>query len=145
MKKYQNKCKDLNQIIDLRNDLYQVREKILFDETLPNHEDWIFWIKLFYNANRIFNLKETHAYYRIHSESMCSDTDKMKQGFLMACKKAIVFFKENNERALLIQSKRKFSQLNNGFYYRIFRLAKIFTPPVFYLLKNKFVRNGFQK
>jgi hypothetical protein len=43
---------------------------LTFDESLPNHEDWEFWVKLFYHSKSVCNNPEVLAFYRIR-EDLC--------------------------------------------------------------------------
>ncbi|MEO8255399.1 MAG: glycosyltransferase family 2 protein [Flavobacterium sp.] len=69
---------------------------IRFDESLPNHEDWDFWVRVFYYSSGIFNLKYSLVKYRIHNKSMCVDNEKMNAGFKLACEKLQGFFKKKS-------------------------------------------------
>lgn len=81
--------------------------KLYFDESIPNHEDWIFWVKLFYKAKSIFNLKVSLANYRIHNASMCLNIELMRKGFLLANDRLIKFFKDKNDKEGIILCRLK--------------------------------------
>lgn len=83
------------------------KHSIIFNENLPNHEDWVFWVQLIYFSDRIKNRKEKLAYYRIHNSSMSLDFVAMRQGFLKAACILQQFFKDQNNKELEILIKRK--------------------------------------
>lgn len=85
--------------------------KLSFDETLPNHEDWVFWTKLFYYSKSIKNNKNILAFYRIHGHSMTVDFKLMKQGFLKAALILKAFFKTENNKELEKVSKIKYNEI----------------------------------
>jgi glycosyltransferase involved in cell wall biosynthesis len=91
-------------------DKYTIR----FDESLPNHEDWVFWVMLFYFSDTIRNNKQVLSLYRIRNQSMSVDYKLMRLGFLKAAQKLEVFFKNQNELAFkkLVRIKR------NEIYFR---------------------------
>lgn len=61
--------------------------EIRFDESLKNHEDWDFWMKLFsLNPNVQFINKEL-ANYRIYPDSVSRDYKQAKLGFLFAIRR----------------------------------------------------------
>ena len=88
---------------------------VLFDESLPNHEDWVFWAKLFYNSNGIFNLKMNLAHYRIHRHSMCADVNMMRKGFLKANKKLRNFYEGKHDQKAIALTYLKKKEIQ--FYY----------------------------
>jgi hypothetical protein len=110
---------------------------IEFDESLENHEDWTFWVRLFYYSTGIFNLKYSLANYRIHDKSMCHDLLKMNEGLILACRKNIIFFEELKEVEFIELSKKKkeliFEKKSNSLKEKI----KLFIPPIVLLLKRK--------
>nr|WP_314835928.1 glycosyltransferase family 2 protein [uncultured Flavobacterium sp.] len=65
---------------------------IRFDESLPNHEDWVFWVMLFYFSDAITNNRQVLALYRIRANAMTFDYKLMRLGFLKAAQKLEVFF-----------------------------------------------------
>ena len=94
------------QIIDLNG--------LRFNEDLPNHEDWVFWVKLFYFSKSIKNNFKELALYRIQNKSMSTDFKLMKQGFLEAAKLLSEFFKNENNEVLYDVCKKKYKQI----YYK---------------------------
>ena len=85
--------------------------KLSFNENLPNHEDWVFWVKLFYYSKSIKNNKNEFAFYRIHNRSMSVDFKLMKQGFLQAAKILQAFFKDEGDYELYRLSKEKYNEI----------------------------------
>ncbi len=77
--------------------------KITFDETLKNHEDWDFWMNIFRTNPAVFYLPEQLATYRIHSSSMSRNYKQMKRGFMTAIKKQLNYSKPfSSENIFLI-------------------------------------------
>ena len=76
---------------------------LTFDESLPNHEDWVFWTKLFYYSKCIKNNQNVLAFYRIHGTSMSVDFKAMKRGFLKAALVLNAFFKLENNKELALK------------------------------------------
>ncbi len=58
--------------------------EILFDEQLPNHEDWDCWVRVFRLNPRIFYVDQKLATYRIRSNSMARDNNANLVGFIAA-------------------------------------------------------------
>ena len=84
-----------------------------FNEVLPNHEDWMFWVQLFYYSKSIKNHEKTYALYRIHNRSMSNDFKLMKKGFLQAAKQLQLFFKEKNNAVLYNCAKNKHKEISD--------------------------------
>lgn len=61
-----------------------VDNDIYFNENLPNHEDWECWMNVFKTKPCIVKIDVKLATYRIRSNSMCSDLNLMKKGYLNA-------------------------------------------------------------
>jgi glycosyltransferase involved in cell wall biosynthesis len=87
------------------------KNNLSFNETLPNHEDWVFWVQLFYYSKSITNNKNKFALYRIHKQSMSADFKLMKQGFLQAAKLLQLFFKAENNSVLYDCTKEKYKEI----------------------------------
>jgi glycosyltransferase involved in cell wall biosynthesis len=120
-------------------------EILRFDETLPNHEDWFFWVRLFNYSKGLYTIKDALASYRIHNEGMCEDTAIMNQGFVMACKSIISFFEVQNDKKGIQLSKQKLLILENKLgsigkenYFKTY--VMLFIPPVLLMIKNKFFK-----
>jgi glycosyltransferase involved in cell wall biosynthesis len=141
-----------------KSELIHKTPVIFFDITLANHEDWLFWVQLFYKSNQIIFSKEAFSTYRIRKDSMCANQSVMNQGFIDAAQKVIHYFEVlNNEefinyanqKLLEIQSKQagntrkdiqnsnplpppplpKHSQPNVSFVRKIISLI---SPPIFW-------------
>lgn len=82
---------------------------IKFNENLPNHEDWVFWVQVLSISKKIKNNSNVLALYRIRNSSMSADFTLMKQGFLDATKVLEIYFrnKNNNELVNVVKVKRK--------------------------------------
>lgn len=88
-----------------------MENSLSFNESLPNHEDWVFWCQLFYFSKSIKNNKKELAWYRIHNRSMSVDFKLMKQGFLQAAKILQVFYKNEGATELHKLSKEKYKEV----------------------------------
>lgn len=108
-----------------------------FDETLPNHEDWVFWVTLFHHTSGIHNLNEALANYRIHNESMCSDNVKMNKGFILACKANQTFFESIGDKIALELCLKKLKLLENKKTFKYKSFIKLFIPPIVFKILNK--------
>lgn len=114
-----------------------LKNDIFFSEVLKNHEDWVFWVQLFYASNTIINNKEVLAFYRIRSDSMSADYAQMRKGFVDAADVLIDYFKRNNETELYkLSLKKKKEILNknkNKFLFR--RIQKRIIAKITHLYK----------
>lgn len=110
---------------------------IEFDVLLANHEDWVFWAKLFYYSSGVFNLNLSLASYRIHSQSLCADVPKMNTGFILACKTNQSFFESISDTNGVDLCLKKLKLLENKKEFNLKNFFKLFVPPIFWVLKNK--------
>jgi glycosyltransferase involved in cell wall biosynthesis len=94
-----------------KKELLKQDAQLQFDESLPNHEDWVFWVKLFYNSKGIHNINEVLVSYRIHNKSMCADTNLMKRGFTEACNSNIAYFRSKKDKNGVRLSKEKLDKV----------------------------------
>lgn len=78
---------------------------IFFDESLPNHEDWDCWMRVFALCPEIFYLDDKSAIYRVNGASMARNRPKMRHGFLMALEKHRMLNAENPEIVSLLNRK----------------------------------------
>jgi len=85
---------------------------IEFDESLPNHEDWDCWMKIFNLNPKVLFLDQRLATYRIQSASMCQDVNALKKGFSRAVVKQQKIHKGNKEEYKLL--KIKYNVINYG-------------------------------
>lgn len=120
------------------------QKKVKFDESLPNHEDWVFWVQLFYSASGIFNLAQTLVSYRIHDEAMCADNAKMTKGFILACKMNKYFFESIGDKNALELSLKKLKLLENKKDLNLIKVSKLFVPPIFLILSKKLFKLCFK-
>lgn len=103
--------------------------KIIFDETLKNHEDWDFWMTIFRYNPSVFYVPEQLATYRIHSSSMSRNYKQMKLGFQVAIKKQLNNFEPFSLEYLLLLLKYIRVELRitrQNFFIR--HLFEIFSP-----------------
>ena len=87
--------------------------KILFNETLPNHEDWVFWSQLFYVSKKIKNNTNILALYRIRDDSMSINYSLMRYGFEEGTKILSHYFKEKKEKDLIYAVQIKQNEIKN--------------------------------
>lgn len=81
---------------------------IRFDETLSNHEDWDCWMQILRLNAVVRRSPQKFAIYRLHSESMCGNREKMWAGYKAAIEKQKALFrKEPAIRALLNKKLRQ--------------------------------------
>ena len=95
---------------------------IRFDETLPNHEDWDCWMKIFTLKPVVKYIGQKLALYRIRQTSMCYDFKEMKYGYLKAIQKQILLLKDDIELIDLLSKKR--ARLEYSDLYRNVRLEE---------------------
>lgn len=88
---------------------------IRFDESLRNHEDWDCWMRIFVLDPPIFHIPEPLTIYRIHGDSICTNTPRMLEGFCTALKKQIALNEEDPElKEALINKYRYVKRLYKG-------------------------------
>lgn len=109
---------------------------IWFDESLPNHEDWVFWVMLFYYAKTIRNNNQVLALYRVRDYSMSVDYKLMKVGFLKAALKLELFFQSQQNLELKKQVKRKYKEIYNRNRRSVLKRLK----SKIYLLKSYYIK-----
>lgn len=80
-----------------KSNLLEKKKVLFFDERLKNHEDWCFWVQLFYRSKSIDNAPIALANYRKHSKSMCMTDNTMDNGFNMAIRFLMEFFKNEKK------------------------------------------------
>ncbi len=89
---------------------------ILFNEKLPNHEDWDCWMNIFKLKPDVVYVDQKLATYRIREDSMCRDNQLMKQGYLNAIEIQKVNFSEFSEEYDLLC--KKHNQVKFGVFER---------------------------
>jgi len=80
---------------------------IRFDESLRNHEDWDCWMRIFALDPPIFHIPEPLTIYRIHGDSICTNTPRMLEGFCTALEKQIALNREDPELKAALMSKHR--------------------------------------
>ncbi len=120
------------------------QKTVKFDESLPNHEDWVFWVKIFYSCHGIFNLNHSLVSYRIHKESMCADEIMMNNGFLLACKKNQSFFESIGDNRALELCLKTSKHTENKEDFNFTKIFKLFIPPIFFILIKKLFKICFK-
>lgn len=70
-------------------------QRMRFDETLPNHEDWDCWMRVFATDPEVYHVDTPLAIYRLHGSSMCVDREKMWAGFSKAIRKQQRLFRQD--------------------------------------------------
>jgi hypothetical protein len=71
------------------------KHNIRFDEGLPNHEDWDFWMKIMIFITEVKYLPEELAIYRFSNNSMSQDKAAMWSGFNIAIDKQLLHFNDD--------------------------------------------------
>jgi glycosyltransferase involved in cell wall biosynthesis len=85
-----------------------VREHgVRFDESLPTHEDWDCWMRIFALAPRVVFVDERLAVYRLNPQSKCTNLGLMRQGFLQAIEKQGLRFKDDPAMVAVLKRKRR--------------------------------------
>jgi glycosyltransferase involved in cell wall biosynthesis len=74
-----------------------VLDDIIFDESLSNHEDWLFWIKLFGKKNKINFINQKLSQYRINSSSLSINKVGMTKGYKQALYKIMKYLGSIND------------------------------------------------
>jgi hypothetical protein len=112
-----------------------------FDESLPNHEDWVFWTKLFYFSSGIYNSEYCLVSYRIHNNSMCHDFDKMNEGFKKAAQKIKIFLESQNDFKGLQICEEKINSINGVPLVKkkpkFKQFISLFVPPILKMILKK--------
>ncbi len=121
--------------------LVQNSEILEFDESLPNHEDWVFWTKLFYFSSGIYNLEYCLVSYRIHNNSMCHDLGKMSEGFIKAAQKIKIFLESQNDLKGLQICTEKINSINGvppiKKRIKTKQFVLLFVPPILKIIVKK--------
>jgi GT2 family glycosyltransferase/predicted O-methyltransferase YrrM len=79
---------------------------IKFDVSLPNHEDWDCWVRVFSLNPKVVYVDAKLAIYRIKSSSMCSNRALMRYGFLESLNKYLQKYPNEPEILALLINKR---------------------------------------
>jgi glycosyltransferase involved in cell wall biosynthesis len=78
-----------------------------FDETLPGHEDWDFWIRMFNVPVEVYLVREPLAIYRDHRDSMTRNPAKMWEGFKRVYEKHMQELRDRPDLVDALRQKRK--------------------------------------
>ncbi len=78
---------------------------ISFDESLPNHEDWDCWMRLFALRPGIAFVGEKLAVYRIHGASLSRNRGRMRGGFLKAVRKQARLLRADPKMRAILERK----------------------------------------
>lgn len=70
---------------------------VRFDESLPNHEDWECWMRVFAQRPQVFFVDSKMAVYRRHEVSMCRDEALMRRGWIQALRQQVALNADNLE------------------------------------------------
>jgi glycosyltransferase involved in cell wall biosynthesis len=86
-------------------------EGVQFDETLPNHEDWDFHLKIAMKGLRYSYSPDSIAYYRVRTNSMCRDRKLMQLGLRNCMQKSLesgflndLYYKKMSQRLIETQN-----------------------------------------
>lgn len=97
---------------------------VKFDESLPNHEDWDCWMQVFALNPTVRFLNEKMAFYRIRTNGMCYNFQKMRYGFLQAIRKQKKLLNNNMAVNKMLGEKEKeirYLYREFGLWGRIFK------------------------
>jgi glycosyltransferase involved in cell wall biosynthesis len=86
--------------------LFRERD-ISFDESLPNHEDWECWLRVFAQTPEVFYVNQPLALYRVRDRSMAANRPRMREGFLQAIRKQEEIHRGNPVVLHLLEKKRQ--------------------------------------
>lgn len=122
-------------------------KNIRFDETLPNHEDWDCWMRIFAFDPQVMHIEGQHAIYRLHSTSMCVDTQKMWRGFSQAILKQLNIYRHNpimrrilknkyNERRLAYGIPLTYERIYQNFHKNITNILRKTPWPIQRIIRN---------
>jgi glycosyltransferase involved in cell wall biosynthesis len=79
---------------------------ILFDERLPNHEDWDCWMRVLASAPEVLRAPQPLAISRYHPRSMSRDAKRMRRGFMAAIDLQLRLCKDDPVLAQILERKR---------------------------------------
>jgi hypothetical protein len=99
--------------------------KIRFSETLPNHEDWDCWMRIFALPIVLRHVPGKLAAYRVHETSMARDQWKMWKGFSAAIGKQQRLWRSDPHMSKLLSQKSAQIDAAYGFSKNPFRNALV--------------------
>lgn len=91
------------------------RERIRFSETLPTHEDWDCWMRIFALPVVLRHVPEKLVAYRVHPTSMARDEWKMWKGFAVAITMQKRLWRRDPRMLALLSEKRARIDARYGF------------------------------
>ncbi|MDQ7786450.1 MAG: glycosyltransferase [Thermodesulfovibrionales bacterium] len=80
---------------------------ISFDESLPANEDWECWMNVFALNPKVVFVDRVLAYYRVRSNSRCSNKLNMRNSYIMAIDKQIQKHRLNKEAVHNLNIRKK--------------------------------------
>jgi glycosyltransferase involved in cell wall biosynthesis len=83
-----------------------LKDGILFDETLPNHEDFDCWLTIFSKNPKVLYNNEILCRYRLSNNSMSTNMKLMGEGFLKVLNKHLQIKSYSDEIHSLLKRKR---------------------------------------
>jgi hypothetical protein len=101
------------------------RARIRFDETLPTHEDWDCWMRIFALPVVLRHVPEKLAAYRVHEKSMARNEWKMWKGFSAAIAMQRRLWRRDPKMLTLLAEKRAQIDARYGFGKNPFRNALV--------------------
>jgi hypothetical protein len=87
---------------------------IVFDESLPTHEDWECWMSIFALTPGVFHIDKPLADYRLRSNSMCANKLKMRKGYLQAIRKQMTKHRSRSDVVEMLNRRKR----EIKYYYR---------------------------
>ena len=91
---------------------------IKFDESLPNHEDWDFWMQVMTFVNVVLFIPDELAVYRYSDSSMSRNKYKMWKGFNSAIIKQRLRFAADKDVIDALNFLKFMNNYNNGHGFR---------------------------
>ena len=98
---------------------------IFFNESLLNHEDWVFWVQIFYEAKTVKTNRKVLALYRIRINSMSTDYALMRNGFKAAANILLHYFSDRNDKELVQAVRIKRREIKNKNKKSFFKKMKL--------------------
>ena len=83
-----------------------LKDGIRFDETLPNHEDFDCWLRIFSKNPEVIFVDEILCRYRLSNDSMSTNMRLMGEGFLQVLDKHLLIESYSTELHSLLKKKR---------------------------------------
>jgi glycosyltransferase involved in cell wall biosynthesis len=87
---------------------------ITFDPSLPSHEDWDCWMRIFALGIQVIHVERTLAAYRFHDAAMCRDEERMFKGFAAALEKHRLIWRGDPDMSRLLNRKMRQTRVIYG-------------------------------